>query len=165
MRNFLRRKRYYNMTNYTYNLNNSVQDNQQEDFTKIKDYGPKPFVVNIDDLTRENDTFRTALWTGKYLQVTLMSINVGEEIGLELHSDLDQFIRIEEGTGIVEMGDEKNNLTFKKNVYENYAFIIPAGKWHNLKNIGNTPIKLYSIYAPPAHKAGTIHNTKEDEEH
>ena len=165
MRGFLRRKRFYNMSNNTYQMNNSNYENEQEDFTKIKDYGPNPFVVNIEELTKENNTFRTALWTGKHLQITLMSIDVGDDIGLEMHPDVDQFIRIEEGTGLVEMGDEKNNLTFKKNVYDDYAFVIPAGKWHNLKNIGNTPIKLYSIYAPPNHKFGTVHNTKSDEEH
>ena len=165
MRGFLKRKRLYNFNNNTYQMNNSNYENEQEDFTKIKDYGPNPFVVNIEELTKENNTFRTALWTGKHLQITLMSIDVGDDIGLEMHPDVDQFIRIEEGTGLVEMGDEKNNLTFKKNVYDDYAFVIPAGKWHNLKNIGNTPIKLYSIYAPPNHKFGTVHNTKSDEEH
>lgn len=165
MRGFLKRKRLYNFNNNTYQMNNSNYENEQEDFTKIKDYGPNPFVVNIEELTKENNTFRTALWTGKHLQITLMSIDVGDDIGLEMHPDVDQFIRIEEGTGLVEMGDEKNNLTFKKNVYDDYAFVIPAGKWHNLKNIGNTPIKLYSIYAPPNHKFGTVHNTKADEEH
>ena len=165
MRGFLKRKRLYNFNNNTYQMNNSNYENEQEDFTKIKDYGPNPFVVNIEELTKESNTFRTALWTGKHLQITLMSIDVGDDIGLEMHPDVDQFIRIEEGTGLVEMGDEKNNLTFKKNVYDDYAFVIPAGKWHNLKNIGNTPIKLYSIYAPPNHKFGTVHNTKSDEEH
>lgn len=133
-------------------------------FTKLKDYGPKPFVVNIDEVTKQNNTFRTALWTGSHLQLTLMSINVGEDIGLETHPNLDQFIRIEEGQGIVMMGNDKNNLDFRRRVYDDYAFIIPAGKWHNLINTGNKPIKLYSIYAPPEHPYGTIHETKADAE-
>jgi mannose-6-phosphate isomerase-like protein (cupin superfamily) len=128
------------------------------------DYGPEPFVVNINEAAKRNDNFRTALWTGEHLQLTLMSINVGEDIGLECHPDLDQFIRIEEGQGIVLMGDNKNRLDFKANVSDDFAFIIPAGTWHNLINTGCNPIKLYSIYAPPQHPWGTIHETKADAE-
>jgi len=128
---------------------------------KIKDYGPEPYVVNIEKATKQNKTFRSALWTGRHLQVTLMSIGVGEDIGLEIHPNLDQFIRIEEGKGIVKMGDSKDNLNFTENVYDDFAFIIPAGKWHNLINTGNKPLKLYSIYAPPQHPRGTVHETKE----
>ncbi|WP_423739198.1 cupin domain-containing protein [Clostridium thermarum] len=128
----------------------------------LKDYGPEPFVINIEEATKQNDNFRTALWTGNHLQLTLMSIPVGGEIGLEIHPDLDQFIRIEEGQGIVQMGDRKENLNFRERVYDDYIFIIPAGKWHNLINTGNKPIKLYSIYAPPQHPYGTVHVTKAD---
>ena len=131
---------------------------------KLKDYGPEPFVVNINEATKQNDTFRTALWTGTYLQVTLMSINVGENIGLEIHPNLDQFIRIEEGQGLIKMGNKKDRLDFQADVYDDYAFIIPAGKWHNLFNTGNKPLKLYSIYAPPQHPKGTVHKTKADAE-
>ncbi len=132
----------------------------------LKDYGPNPFVVNIEEATKQNNYFRIALWTGKYLQLTLMSINVGEDIGLEIHPNLDQFIRIEQGQGLVKMGDRKDRLDFQANVRDDYAFIIPAGKWHNLINTGNKPLKLYSIYAPPQHPYGTVHKTKEDaEEH
>lgn len=129
---------------------------------ELKDYGPEPFVVNIEEATKQNNTFRTALWTGSHLQLTLMSINVGEDIGLEIHPNLDQFIRIEEGQGLVKMGDRKDSLDFARKVYDDYAFIIPAGKWHNLINTGNKPIKLYSIYAPPQHPYGTVHKTKAD---
>lgn len=132
----------------------------------LKDYGPGPFAVDIEEASKQNNNFRLALWTGKYLQLTLMSINVGEDIGLEIHPDLDQFIRIEEGRGLVMMGDRKDMMDFHANVSDDYAFIIPAGKWHNLINTGNRPIKLYSIYAPPQHPHGTIHRTKKDaEEH
>ncbi|PKM95183.1 MAG: cupin domain-containing protein [Firmicutes bacterium HGW-Firmicutes-1] len=129
-------------------------------FIQLMDYGPEPFVINIDAATKQNDTFRTALWTGSHLQLTLMSINVGEDIGLEIHPNLDQFLRIEEGQGIVKMGDRKNRLYFQEKVYDGFAFIIPAGKWHNLINTGNKPLKLYSIYAPPQHPRGTVHETK-----
>ena len=130
----------------------------------LKDYGPAPFVVDINKATIQNDTFRTALWTGPHLQLTLMSIDVGDEIGLEMHPALDQFIRIEEGQGLVKMGDRKDRLYFQKNVYDDFAFIIPAGTWHNLINTGKIPLKLYSIYAPPQHPKGTVHETRADAE-
>lgn len=133
-------------------------------FIQLKDYGSEPFVTNIEKATKQNNNFRTALWTGEYLQLTLMSIKVGGEIGLEMHPDVDQFIRIEEGQGIVMMGDSEYNLDFQKKVYDDYVIIIPAGKWHNVINTGCKPLKLYSIYAPPEHPHGTIHETKEDAE-
>ena len=142
---------------YPYWLNTTMYPKQ---VSKTKDYGPEPFVVNIEEATKQNNTFRTALWTGSYLQLTLMSINIGEDIGLEIHPDLDQFIRIEEGQGLVQMGDKKDKLDFQARVYDDFAFIIPAGKWHNLINTGNKPLKLYSIYAPPQHPRGTVHETK-----
>lgn len=134
---------------------------------ELKDYGPNPFTINIETATRQNNCFRLALWTGEYLQLTLMSINAGDDIGLENHPDLDQFIRIEQGQGIVKMGDSKEQLNFQERVSEDYAIFIPAGKWHNLINTGRRPLKLYSIYAPPEHPHGTVHETKEDakEEH
>jgi len=132
----------------------------------LKDYGPEPFTVNIKSATLQNNNFRTALWTGKHLQLTLMSIDAGGEIGLEMHPDVDQFIRIEQGQGVVMMGDKKDKLDFRQRVFDNYVIFIPAGKWHNLINTGNIPIKLYSIYAPPNHPHGTVQKTKaEAEEH
>ena len=139
-------------------------DVEDDGFIKLRDYGPEPFAVNINEVTKQNDNYRTALWTGKHLQLTLMSIKVGGDIGLEVHPHLDQFIRIEEGQGIVKMGDRKDRLDFQEKVYDDFAFIIPAGKWHNLINTGNKPIKLYSIYAPPQHPYGTVHETKADAE-
>jgi mannose-6-phosphate isomerase-like protein (cupin superfamily) len=135
--------------------------NNNGNFT-ITDYGPNPFVVNINEVTKQNNTFRTALWTGSFFQVTLMSLKVGEDIGLEMHSDVDQFLRIEQGQGIVRMGKTKDNLNFERNVYDDSAIVIPAGTWHNLINTGNVPLKLYSIYAPPNHPFGTVHVTKAD---
>ncbi len=132
--------------------------------TRLKVYGPEPYVVNIGEATVNNDTFRTALWTGNHLQLTLMSIDVGEDIGLEIHPDVDQFIRIEEGQGLVKMGDRKDRLDFQKRVCEEYAIFIPSCTWHNIINTGNKPLKLYSIYAPPNHPHGTVHETKEDAE-
>ncbi|MGG0721455.1 cupin domain-containing protein [Bacillus mycoides] len=128
----------------------------------LKDYGSEPFVININEAAKQNNTYRTALWTGKHLQVTLMSINVGEDIGLEIHPNVDQFLRIEQGQGIVQMGKSKDNLNFKRNAYDDFAIMIPAGTWHNVINTGNIPLKLYSIYAPPNHPFGTVHVTKTD---
>lgn len=126
------------------------------------DMGPAPFAVNIDRATTENENFRTTLWTGENLQLTVMSIKVGEDIGLEVHNDLDQFLRIEEGEGIIRMGDTEDINEFSSYVDGSYATIIPAGKYHNLFNTGKRPLKLYSVYAPVQHPYGTIHKTKED---
>ncbi|MEC0373195.1 cupin domain-containing protein [Paenibacillus chibensis] len=126
----------------------------------LKDYGPNPFAINIEEAAKQNSNYRTALWTGEHLQVTLMSINVGEDIGLEIHPALDQFLRIEEGQGLFQMGRSKDRLDFQEKVFENFAIMVPAGTWHNLTNTGNKPIKLYSIYAPPQHPYGTVQQTK-----
>lgn len=124
------------------------------------DFGPQPFVVDINKATLHNDTYRTALWTGTKLQLTLMSINPGDDIGLEVHPSTDQFLRIEEGTGVAVMGNTKENLYFQQNVFEDSAIFIPAGTWHDVINTGRTPMKLYSIYAPPNHPYGTKQQTK-----
>ncbi|WP_404450277.1 cupin domain-containing protein [Sutcliffiella horikoshii] len=131
---------------------------------ELKDYGPNPFAEDINEVTLQNNTFRTALWTGTHFQITLMSLNPGEDIGLEMHPNVDQFLRLEQGQGIVQMGKNKDNLTFEKMVEDDYAIVIPAGTWHNLTNTGSTPLKLYSIYAPPNHPFGTVHPTKADAE-
>jgi len=130
--------------------------------TRLTDYGKEPFVININRAAKQNNTYRTALWTGEHLQLTLMSINPGEDIGLEIHPKVDQFLRIEEGQGMAVMGKSKDQLTFRKNVTEDSAIFVPAGTWHNVINTGAIPLKLYSIYAPPNHPFGTIQQTKED---
>jgi mannose-6-phosphate isomerase-like protein (cupin superfamily) len=130
----------------------------------LKDYGAEPTVLDIDSYTITNENFRVALWTGSLLQVTVMSIPVGGEIGLEQHPDTDQFLRIEEGEGKVMMGDKEDELTFVQNAEKDFAIFVPAGKWHNLINTGNKPLKLYSVYAPAEHPYGTIHETFEDDE-
>lgn len=129
---------------------------------QFQDHGPYPFVTNIETATLKNNYYRTALWTGKYLQLTLMSIK--DEIGVEMHPDLDQFIRLEQGQGIMLMGESRDKLDFRRKVCDDYVIFIPAGTWHNLINTGREPIKLYSIYAPPEHPWGTVHKTREDAE-
>ncbi|MFS0576167.1 cupin domain-containing protein [Sporosarcina sp. 179-K 3D1 HS] len=128
----------------------------------LRDYGKQPFVLNINEAAKQNNTFRTAIWTGDHLQVTLMSIGVGEDIGLETHPSVDQFLRIEEGQGLVRMGDTRDNLNFEARVHDDSAIMVPAGKWHNLINTGNIPLRLYTIYAPPEHPFGTVHRTRAD---
>jgi len=133
-------------------------------FDHSTDYGPSPLVVNIEEVTKQNRAFRSALWTGEHFQLTLMSIRPGEDIGLEIHPDVDQFLRIEEGRGLVRMGKQRDRLDFQERVSDDFAIIIPAGTWHNVINTGLMPLKLYSIYAPPQHPWGTVHETKKDAE-
>lgn len=129
---------------------------------KGRDFGPQPYVVDIEEATIQNDNFRTALWTGKHLQVTLMSIDANDDIGVEIHRDNDQFLRIEAGQGVVLIGDKRNELTMQSRIKSDDAIMIPAGKWHNIINTGPRPLKLYSIYAPIRHPHGTVQETKEE---
>lgn len=126
----------------------------------MNDYGPAPFIVNIDQATRQNTNYRTILWTGCHLQLALMSIPVGGEIGLEVHPDTDQFLRIEGGNGLAMMGQAKNRLNYQRPVCNGYAVFVPAGTWHNVVNCGNCPLKIYTVYAPPHHPHGTVQITK-----
>ncbi|QWW19041.1 cupin domain-containing protein [Schaalia sp. 19OD2882] len=126
------------------------------------DHGPNPYVVNIEEATTQNTNYRTTLWTGSNLQLTVMSIEPGHDIGLEVHEDHDQFLRIEDGRARVQMGPAKDQLTFDVEASDDDAIFIPAGSWHNLTSIGQTPLKVYSIYAPPEHAHGTVHATREE---
>ena len=132
---------------------------------EICDYGLSPIAFNIHHATTKNQNFRTTLWTGNHLQLTLMSIPPKSDIGVEMHPDVDQFLRIESGCAKVYFGNSCNSLCEAEVVNENYAILIPAGTWHNIVNIGNCPLKVYSLYAPPQHPVGTVHQTKADAEH
>lgn len=125
----------------------------------MKDTGPNPLVLNIEHATVTNETFRTALWTGKNMQMTVMSIEPGDDIGMEVHEDHDQFLRIEAGNGTVYMGDSEDSLETWQ-AADDDAIFVPAGKWHNVVNTGDEALKLYSIYAPAEHEHGTVHETK-----
>lgn len=129
----------------------------------MQDHGPNPYVVDIEELTTSNENFRTAAWTGKCMQMTLMAIQPGDDIGLEVHEDHDQFLRIEEGKARVEMGPTETDLQTWE-AEDDYAIFVPAGAWHNVINTGDSPLKLYSIYAPAEHPHGTIHATKAEAE-
>jgi len=128
------------------------------------DRGKKPVVENIEGMTVENENFRTTIWTGEKLQVTVMSIEPGDDIGLEVHEGIDQFLRIEEGTGLCQMGPTEDNLNFESEVRDDDAIFVPADIWHNVTNTGDVPLKLYTIYAGPDHLPGTVHKTHEDAE-
>lgn len=120
----------------------------------------KGYITNIEKETLENENYRKVLYTGKNSQLVLMTIQPGDEIGEEVHT-LDQFIRIEAGKAQAILDDVEHTLA------EDWAVVIPAGTKHNIINIGDEPLRLYSIYSPAEHKDGTIHRTKgeEKEEH
>jgi mannose-6-phosphate isomerase-like protein (cupin superfamily) len=118
------------------------------------------WVGDIEDVTNRNTTFRTVVFTGKHLQLTVMSLAVGENIGWEMHDNLDQFLRIESGTGTLKLGHSADEVAEEHAVSDDWAMIIPAGTWHDVVNGGDSELKLYSVYAPPDHPPDTVHVTK-----
>jgi mannose-6-phosphate isomerase-like protein (cupin superfamily) len=114
----------------------------------------KGFCDDIEKLTEENQDFRRVLYTGKNLQLVLMTLQPGEEIGEEVHEDRDQFFRIEEGSGVIDIDGVENP------VQDDIAVIVPAGARHNVRNTGDEPLQLYTIYGPPEHKDGIVQSTK-----
>jgi mannose-6-phosphate isomerase-like protein (cupin superfamily) len=128
----------------------------------LTDEGPQPYVVDIEKATLDNENFRTTLWTGQHLQMTVMKIETGSEIGLEVHTDGDQFLRVEAGRARVQMGPSPDDLSFDREVGDDWVILVPAGQWHNVINVGDEPLKVYALYAPPEHERGTVHPTKAD---
>ena len=126
------------------------------------DAGPDPFVIDIEKSTLANENYRTTLWTGSRLQLTVMHIDPGDDIGLEVHTDGDQFLRVEAGRARVQMGPSPDDLTFDREVEDDWVILVPAGSWHNVTNIGTEPLKIYALYGPPEHAHGTVHPTKVD---
>lgn len=118
------------------------------------------WVGDIEDATLTNDTFRTVLFTGEHMQLTVMRLRSGEEIGLEMHDDLDQFIRVEQGSARITLGPSKDEIAQTHDVEDDWAAIIPGGTWHNVVNTGDGDLRLYSLYTPPEHPDGTVHETK-----
>lgn len=130
----------------------------------IEDIGPRPNAFDIESATRGNDTYRTVAWTGKYLQVTLMSISVGESIGLEAHPGTDQFLRVDAGQGRCLMGPAEDELTFQQDVSDGWSIQVPAGTWHDVVNTGDEPLRVYAVYAPVHHAPGLVQPTQSDAE-
>jgi mannose-6-phosphate isomerase-like protein (cupin superfamily) len=114
----------------------------------------KGYVENIEEATTSNEDFRRVLYTGKNLQLVLMTLQPGEEIGEEVHEDRDQFFRIEDGRGTVYIDGTPSE------VEDDFAVIVPAGARHNVVNSGDEPLKLYTIYGPPEHRDRTVHKDK-----
>jgi mannose-6-phosphate isomerase-like protein (cupin superfamily) len=126
---------------------------------RIMDIGPEPQSFDIERATKENSDYRSVAWSGRYLQVTLMSIPPGGEIGLEAHPQTDQFLRLDAGRGLVQMGASKDSLTFEKEVSNGWCVLVPAGTWHNITNTGTTPMQVYTIYAPAHHAPDKVQVT------
>ena len=122
------------------------------------------WVDDIERVTLDNTTFRTELFTGEHTQLTVMRLAPGEDIGREAHMDHDQFLRIEQGRARVELGKTEQTVDETHDVEDDWAVIVPAGIWHNVVNTGSEDVKLYSLYSPPEHPPGTVHETKADAE-
>ena len=114
----------------------------------------KGFVGNIEKLTVDSNDFRRVVYTGRHLQLVLMTLKPGEEIGSEVHEEHDQFFRIESGRGEVEIDGVKHAIE------DDDAVIVPAGARHNVRNTGPEPLALYTLYGPPEHREGVVHTTK-----
>jgi mannose-6-phosphate isomerase-like protein (cupin superfamily) len=121
------------------------------------------WVADIERETLDNSTFRTVVFTGEHTQLTVMRLGPGEDIGLEVHERLDQFLRVESGRGRLQMGPSEDELE-ERDVQDDWAVIVPAGVWHNIVNTGDGELKLYSLYSPPEHPPNTVHQTKADAE-
>ena len=117
---------------------------------------------DINQVTVANTNFRTVVYTGEHTQLTVMRLGPGEEIGWESHHDRDQFLRLEQGHARVDLGRTETAVDEHHEVEDDWAFIVPAGVWHNVVNVGEDDVKLYSLYSPPEHPDGTVHRTKAD---
>lgn len=147
-----------------YRCNQRVNAPFSEPYMGERDYGGQPYSTDIVCAANQNTAFRTALWTGCNLQVTLMCIPMNGDIGLEMHNDTDQMIRVEDGQGSYLMGYCQGKMEFQGKLCKGDAVFVPAGMWHNICNEGNCALKISSVYAPPKHPKGTVHQTKEDAE-
>jgi mannose-6-phosphate isomerase-like protein (cupin superfamily) len=125
----------------------------------LNDIGPRPQSFDLEFETIDNPNYRTVAWSGKYLQLTFMSIPVGSDIGLELHPETDQLIRLEKGRGHAQMGPSKDELTFDQEISDGWCVLVPAGSWHNITNIGDQPMQVYTVYAPQHHAPGKVQAT------
>lgn len=125
----------------------------------MTDNDKKVYILDIEKATLDNTNFRTTLWTGEHTQLTVMSIEPGGEIGLEVHH-VDQFIRAEAGEATVYTGSDKESVAETGKLSADMAILVPAGTWHNFINTGSDTLKVYSLYSPAEHDPGTVHVTK-----
>lgn len=132
-------------------------------YFELTDYGPEPCVLDVEQMAMCNKNFRVAVWTGCNVQMTLMCIPKCGEIGLEMHEDTDQLLRVEHGCAVVKMGKCKCQQEDRRYLYKGDVVFVPAGTWHNVINAGKMPLKISSIYAPPNHPWGTLEPCQEEE--
>ncbi|HEX6307992.1 MAG TPA: cupin domain-containing protein [Longimicrobiales bacterium] len=118
----------------------------------------KGFIGDIEEQTETNRDFRRVLYSGPHMQLVLMALEPGDELGEEVHEDTDQFFRVEKGKGEVEIDGETTRIE------SDMAVVVPAGARHNIRNTGEKSLKLYTLYAPPEHPEGTVHHTRQDAE-
>ena len=141
------------------NENNDTELKESANCDNISEVGG---VLNVSKIACSNPYFRKEMITGEYMQMTVMSIPSGGEVGLEIHNSLDQLLKVERGVGQVYMGKTKKEVKFVGCANADCVIFIPANTWHNVLNEQNCPLKMFSIYAPPHHPVGTIHKTKFD---
>ena len=132
-------------------------DGDRTSTRKTKEVAMKGFVKDIERLAVENDEFRRVLYTAKHSQLVLMALKPGEEIGMEVHK-LDQFFRVEEGSGEAVLDGVRTKIQ------AGFAVLVPAGAKHNIVNTGSAPLKLYTLYSPPNHRDGVVHHTRAEAE-
>lgn len=131
---------------------------------EIIDNGPAPNAFDLETATVENTAYRTVAWTGTYLQVTLMAIPPGSSIGLEVHHDTDQFLRVDAGQGRALMGPTEDDLNLQVDIRDGWSVQVPAGTWHDVVNTGEEDLRLYVVYAPVHHAPGIVQATAADAE-
>jgi mannose-6-phosphate isomerase-like protein (cupin superfamily) len=114
----------------------------------------KAFIADIEDRTESNSNFRHVIYTGPHMQLVLMALEPGEEIGEEIHEGTDQFFRVEEGKGEIWVDGHKTPIE------SDTGIVVPAGARHNIRNTGRKPLRMYTLYAPPHHPDGTVQRTR-----
>lgn len=129
---------------------------------KQRDCGSGPYIIPVEECAVKNMDFRRAVWTGCRMQMTLMCIPPCGEVGVEMHEDTDQLIRVEQGAAMMKLGRGRCCMERQSRLCQGEAVFVPMGTWHNIVNVGDCPLKLSSVYAPPHHPAGTVHHTRED---
>ena len=131
-------------------------------YKEINEHGPSPYIANVGQYAMANSFYRTVFWTGCHMQMTLMSIPICSDIGVEVHEDTDQIIRIEQGRAQLILGECEDQMNYQRELRIGDTVFVPAGIWHNVINVGRIQLKLSSIYAPPHHPAGLVMLVKEE---